>query len=721
VGLALSYAAFLVLDRSNRAERSSHFQLAAEDRVSAIRADMEVNIQVLESVGALFAASDSVSRLEFKTFVAPLMAKHTEILALEWIPRVRDAQREAYEQQARAEGYEQFTFTENAGADELIECSPRAEHYPIYFVEPYERNERALGYDLATDLVRADAMMAARDSGQVTASAPVHLVQDDTGQYGMLFFLAQYDKAMPIDTVSQRRAAVTGYVAMVFRIPDFIQTAIDRLAPQAIAFTVYDAPPDGPRRHLYATAPTSPMHGADQVPASLATGSDHICVLDFAGRRVEVWCAAEPGLQPTGVSFYAVMVLVCGVAFTLFSSGYTLDRIRVADALQESQRRFTTLLANLPGMAYRCAVDDQWTMLFASEGCLNLTGYHSDELIGNQTISYDQLIHCDDREQVRWRINRAITANEPFQLEYRIQTAQGRERTVWEQGRLVGRGRDGRLILEGFITDVTERKHAERLQRERDSLQQATKTMEETLGVVGHELRTPLAGLRAMAEFLLDDADCSDGELHHMLKGIHAETLRMTDMVNTMLEAARLDSGVARWKWTQVHLDQVCNDALDVIRPLVDAARVKLICDVPASSATMFGDADAVRRLVLNLVSNAHKHTAQGSITVSVRRQADREANWIMIRVQDTGRGITRETAEKLGKAFATNRGAVQSDYRSGVGLGLAICRGIVAVHGGTISVASTTGQGTSFTVRLRADLPGPAEGGSVEIEHEAA
>jgi two-component system cell cycle sensor histidine kinase/response regulator CckA len=118
-------------------------------------------------------------------------------------------------------------------------------------------------------------------------------------------------------------------------------------------------------------------------------------------------------------------------------------------------------MSNLPGMAYRCHNDPSWTMDFVSEGALELTGYRPEDLIGNRTISFAELIHPFDRDPVWNEVQTALKENRPFRLLFRIRTAQEKEKWVWEQGRGVCDA-DGQLrALEGFITDTTDRKNAE--------------------------------------------------------------------------------------------------------------------------------------------------------------------------------------------------------------------------------------------------------------------
>lgn len=129
--------------------------------------------------------------------------------------------------------------------------------------------------------------------------------------------------------------------------------------------------------------------------------------------------------------------------------------------LEESQRQLVTLMGNLPGMAYRCANDKNWTMEFVSKGCYYLTGYKSEELINNNKISYAELIHPVDRQMVWEKVQFSIKHKKSFQFNYRIQTANGKEKWVWEQGRGVFENQKELIALEGFIIDVTEGKQAE--------------------------------------------------------------------------------------------------------------------------------------------------------------------------------------------------------------------------------------------------------------------
>ena len=178
------------------------------------------------------------------------------------------------------------------------------------------------------------------------------------------------------------------------------------------------------------------------------------------GTPIDISISTAPITDSTG-QVRAVMAVITDIT----------ERKQAEAALRENARNLSVLMGNLPGMAYRCRDDPQWTMLFVSQGCLALTGYQPDDLIGNKRIAFAHLIHPDDREAVRREIRAALQQGKRYELTYRIITAEGQIKWVWERGCGVELP-DGSRALEGFISDVTERIQAEEaLARERDLLQ----------------------------------------------------------------------------------------------------------------------------------------------------------------------------------------------------------------------------------------------------------
>ncbi len=136
-------------------------------------------------------------------------------------------------------------------------------------------------------------------------------------------------------------------------------------------------------------------------------------------------------------------------------------RKRVEEVLKESQRKLATLIDSLPGIVFTCANDSEWSMTYVSEGCFNLTGYSSDQLTGNGEVSYNSVTHPEDLPEVHNAIETAIAQKRPYVVEYRICTKSGQEKWLWEKGSGVFDSNSEVVGLEGFISDITERKRAE--------------------------------------------------------------------------------------------------------------------------------------------------------------------------------------------------------------------------------------------------------------------
>ncbi|HEY3423005.1 MAG TPA: PAS domain S-box protein [Methanocellaceae archaeon] len=134
------------------------------------------------------------------------------------------------------------------------------------------------------------------------------------------------------------------------------------------------------------------------------------------------------------------------------------DRKSAENALWENQRFLTILIGNLPGMVYRCYNNEDWTMDYVSEGSYALTGYRPKDLVASKSVTYNNIVHVDDRERIRNEVEAALSQGMPFTIEYRIITASGETKWVWEQGCESSPMESGEKMIEGFVTDITTRK-----------------------------------------------------------------------------------------------------------------------------------------------------------------------------------------------------------------------------------------------------------------------
>ncbi|MGB2997604.1 MAG: CHASE domain-containing protein, partial [Phycisphaerae bacterium] len=203
LSISLSIGGFIAVRAWEQDRLRTAFERDAKDNFSVLKRLIEENLLALELLGRFYAGSQKVERHEFQTFVKPLLLHHGCVQArdalhhgcvqaLEWIPRVRDAERAAYKEAARQEGFPDFQITERQSKGRMVRAARRDEYFPVYFVEPYKGNEIALGFDLASNPTRLEALNRSRDTGRMTATARITLVQETGRQLGVLVFLPVY-------------------------------------------------------------------------------------------------------------------------------------------------------------------------------------------------------------------------------------------------------------------------------------------------------------------------------------------------------------------------------------------------------------------------------------------------------------------------------------------------------------------------------------------------
>ncbi len=177
------------------------------------------------------------------------------------------------------------------------------------------------------------------------------------------------------------------------------------------------------------------------------------------------------------------LIEVDGTEYTVNLVEDKTREYKMQQQIRESERRLATLLGNLPGMAYRCLNDDNWSMQFVSEGCEALTGYKAKDLIGNRVVAYNQLVHVQDRSRVKKQVQDKIRKGEHFELQYRIQLPSGEIRWVWERGTPVPCDDFDCTVIEGFISDISDMKTAEQelIEKEKTLRQLKDRLQEETL------------------------------------------------------------------------------------------------------------------------------------------------------------------------------------------------------------------------------------------------
>ncbi|MBF0501865.1 MAG: HAMP domain-containing protein [Candidatus Riflebacteria bacterium] len=230
----------------------------------------------------------------------------------------------------------------------------------------------------------------------------------------------------------------------------------------------------------------------------------------------------------------------------------------------------------------------------------------------------------------------------------------------------------------------------------------------EFVSLVSHELRTPLTSIKAYTEMILDGDVSDEMQKREYLQIVDDETDRLTRLINELLDIARIESGRRPLRREQIDLVAITGEVLNLIGTQAAAKGLKIILAPGPAKALFVGDPDLLKQLAINLTSNAVKYTKEGEVTISLEVGTNGETIW---RFADTGIGLTPDEQEKLFTRFFR----ADSDYvRStrGTGLGLALVKQIADAHGAQITIDSTWGKGSIFSVHLRSEghqAPPPA------------
>ena len=335
--------------------------------------------------------------------------------------------------------------------------------------------------------------------------------------------------------------------------------------------------------------------------------------------------------------------------------------------LTESRRVLDTLIRNLPGMVYRCRNDADWTMEFVSNGCRTLTGYDSADLVNNRTIAYGSLIAPEDRQDVWDQVQAGISDRKPFQIVYRITDRGGQVRWVWEQGRGVFTAAGELAAIEGFVADISGRRHTE------NALRMANRKLQLLYSITRHDIRNQVLSLRSAIDLI--DTDPMDEKTRKWI-GI---AKKAAEAINGQIEFTRgyEHLGMKELSWLNVS---------EVFR---HAAVQFLMCDIslelPSCNYEIFAD-PLLEKVFHNLLDNALRHG--GNVTRISLAFSETETG-LKISVGDNGTGIPDE--DKL-RIFDQNFGR-------NTGLGLFLSRDILSITGISIVETGIFGKGARFEI----------------------
>lgn len=361
------------------------------------------------------------------------------------------------------------------------------------------------------------------------------------------------------------------------------------------------------------------------------------------------------------------------------------ERLLAERQLRASESQFRTIADAMPQMVWSTLPDGYAD--YYNQQTYEFTGLEPDSMTGER---WAEIVHRDDREAA-WELWRhSLETGEPFEVEYRLRHRSGEYR--WVLGRaLPVRNESGELVRwMGTCTDIHEQK------RVRDELLATNRRKDDFLAMLAHELRNPLAPIRTAAH-MLQAGSGDPAKVQRSADIIERQVRHMTELVDDLLDVSRVTRGLVELDRQPVEMKAVLSHAIEQVRPLIEARGHDLTMRMPSGEVHVMGDRSRLVQVVSNLLNNAAKYTPPGGSVSAVMILGDA----LEIRVADNGSGIDPDLLPHVFELFT--QGARTPDRaQGGLGLGLALVKSLVELHGGRVQAESAGhGLGTTVTVTL--------------------
>ena len=386
------------------------------------------------------------------------------------------------------------------------------------------------------------------------------------------------------------------------------------------------------------------------------------------------------------------------------------DSWRAKTELEQSEARYRTLVNNLPGLVYRCHIDEPWNAIYVSPTVEDLFGFPPEEFT-SEDRGLQSLIHPEDRQRVQQEVAAAVEQDCPFHLSYRMIDADGEVHYVSERGQAIYAEFDDAHYLDGVVFDVTDVHQM----RQRLIVNTKMAAVGNLAAGVAHEINNPLAIAMANLEYVdeelaavieavdddppvLDAIDDIDTAVTKIQYGI--------DRVHDIIEDLRTFTDAAESRADNIDMRRLVEWAVQRFNQRTDhRATIELdLDDVPDVWASEVGVVQIVWNLLENALEALERDGDDGG-TISVRLTADGED--VRLEISDDGPGMSTKISQRACEPFFTTK-----EVGQGAGLGLFVCQGLVDGMDGTIDIDTAPGEGTTVSIRLPAYRPPQTTGG---------
>jgi len=378
---------------------------------------------------------------------------------------------------------------------------------------------------------------------------------------------------------------------------------------------------------------------------------------------------------------------------------------KLGSELELQRRRIEDIVQHVPGIVWEAWGKPGTTerrVDFISSYIEKMLGYSAEEWLATPGFGLS-VVHPDDRERMAAETAAIYASGKGGSSRFRLLHKDGHE--VWvEAHSTVVCDVSGPIGMRGVTMDITaavkaEIERSELLEREshaRQQAEEASRLKEEFLATVSHELRTPLNAVVGWSRLLRSGQLDADGT-SHAVEVIERNAAAQRQIIEDLLDVSRIITGKLRINTQPVDLLLIIHAAIDAVRPAAEAKEIRISTHIEAPDSIVRADSERLQQVLWNLLANAVKFTPAGG---TVDLYLEQHGSLAQIRIEDSGPGVPAEFLPRIFERFSQADGSSTRKH-GGLGLGLAIVRHLVELHGGTVSAANGEGGGAVLTVRL--------------------
>lgn len=758
IGLSGTWLTYRAIETNNTLQRQERLNAVSQSVFEAFDLETTRAVEAVRSAALMVASQQTLTRREFESYGAGVLAHSPKLSSLQWQPLITAAELARFEATAQADGLAGYRVFETVGG-KLVPASARALHVPILFSAPEKSS--ALGFDLASEPDRMTSRLRARDTGQPIASETYKWTgRGDEGGRALAFSVSApvFDPDRPPSNLAERRERLKGYVSGEINVTVLLEEAAFRAAATKLDVVVFDLGAE-PRKIIYALREEDGKRPAKSQVFFEPNERDTSLTVSIATRPWQIVLRPQAAFHDGDARKTGMAVLAGGTAATLllaFAVYMTQRRQWIIEdaqaslklseqALQAERLRLSNILEGTG--AGTMELNLQTGEIYANDRMFSMLGYTREEMHPFTLKSWRDLNHPDEVLPLTDYLTRLRHGEtEVIDMESRRRHKDGHWVWVLTRGRVFSHTADGKpQWIAGTVQDISASKQAEeqiiefnntleqRVQERSAELEttlatlhqsqeelarsEANATLSTLAASVSHELSTPMGNSLMTASTLVEQSrsfqrlvdanQLKRSELTAFLNTVHEGNDLMLRNLQRAVELLKNFRQVANDQASErrrsFDLATAVQEVLGTLAPSLKNSPHHVVVDI-AQGIAMDSYPGPLGQIVINLINNAYLHAFEGQtggvFTISARLAEDR----VRMSFSDNGTGMSEETQSHLFQPFFSTK----TDH-GGTGLGLTIVANLVGkTLGGTLQVQSTVGVGTTISINLPLVAPTP-------------